>query len=48
MLFFGPISSLFDNEDGARELAAQIRREAPVDATVHAEHPRVYLPFIGF
>lgn len=37
-----------DNEDEARELAAQIRKEAPADATVRAEHSPVYLPFIGF
>jgi hypothetical protein len=37
-----------NNEDQARELAAQIRREAPPDATVYAEHSPVYLPFAGF
>jgi hypothetical protein len=36
------------NEDEARELAAQIRREAPADATVRAEHSPEYLPFAGF
>jgi hypothetical protein len=36
------------NEDEARELATQIRWEAPADATVHAGHSPVYLPFIGF
>jgi hypothetical protein len=36
------------NEDEARELAGQIRRETPADATVHAGHSPVYLPFIGF
>ena len=35
-----------NNEDDARELAAQIRREAPPDATVRAEHSGVSLPFI--
>ena len=37
-----------NNEDDARELAAQIRREAPPDATVRAEHSGVSLPFIPF
>jgi len=36
------------NEDDAREIAGQIRREAPADATVRAEHSEVYLPFAGF
>ena len=36
------------NEDQARELAGQIRREAPPDATVRAEHSGVFLPFIPF
>jgi hypothetical protein len=33
------------NEDDARELAEQIRREAPPDATVSAEHSGMLLPF---
>ena len=33
------------NEDDARELAEQIRREAPPDATVTAEHSGMLLPF---
>jgi len=33
------------NEDDARELADQIRREAPPDATVTAEHSGMLLPF---
>jgi hypothetical protein len=37
-----------NNEDDARELAEQIRREAPPDATVRAEHSGVQLPFIPF
>jgi hypothetical protein len=37
-----------NNEDDARELAEQIRREAPPDATVRAEHSGVRLPFIPF
>jgi hypothetical protein len=37
-----------NNEDEARELADQIRREAPADARVRAEPSPVYLPFIGF
>lgn len=37
-----------NNEDQAQELANQIRREAPPDATVYAEHYPVYLPFAGF
>ena len=37
-----------DNEDDARDLADQIRREAPADATVRAEHSVVYPPFLGF
>ena len=37
-----------NNEDDARELAEQIRREAPADATVRAEHSGVSLPFIPF
>jgi len=37
-----------NNEDDARDLAEQIRREAPADATVHAEHSGVSLPFIPF
>lgn len=36
------------NEDDAQEIADQIRREAPADATVRAEHSAVYLPFAGF
>ncbi len=36
------------NEDDARELAEQIRREAPPDATVRAEQSGVRLPFIPF
>lgn len=36
------------NEDDARELAEQIRRESPPDATVSAEHSGVLLPFIPF
>jgi hypothetical protein len=37
-----------NNEDDARELAEQIRREAPPNATVRAEHSGVRLPFIPF
>jgi hypothetical protein len=37
-----------NNEDEARELAEQIRQEAPPDATVSAEHSGVFLPFIPF
>jgi hypothetical protein len=37
-----------NNEDEARELAEQIRREAPPGATVSAEHSGVFLPFIPF
>ena len=37
-----------NNEDDARQLAEQIRREAPPDATVTAEHSGVSLPFIPF
>jgi hypothetical protein len=37
-----------NNEDEARELADQIRREAPTDARIRAEPSPVYLPFIGF
>lgn len=37
-----------NNEDEARELAAHIRREAPADATVPAEHSPVYPAFTGF
>jgi hypothetical protein len=37
-----------NNEDDARDLAEQIRREAPADATVSAEHSGVSLPFIPF
>jgi hypothetical protein len=37
-----------NNEDDARELAEQIRREAPPDATVSADHSGVSLPFIPF
>jgi hypothetical protein len=37
-----------NNEDDAQELAEQIRREAPPDATVRAEHSGVFLPFIPF
>jgi FMN phosphatase YigB (HAD superfamily) len=33
------------NEDDARELAEQIRREAPPDAKVSAEHSGMLLPF---
>jgi hypothetical protein len=36
------------NEDDARELAGQLRREAPPDAVVSAEHSGVSLPFIPF
>jgi hypothetical protein len=36
------------NEDDAQELADQVRREAPADATVRAGHSAVYLPFAGF
>jgi hypothetical protein len=36
------------NEDEARELAEQIRREAPADVTVRAEPSGVRLPFIPF
>ena len=37
-----------NNEDDARELAEQIKREAPPDALVQAEHSGVRLPFIPF
>jgi hypothetical protein len=37
-----------NNEDDARELAEQIRREAPPDATVRAERSGMRLPFIPF
>jgi hypothetical protein len=37
-----------NNEDDARALAEQIRREAPPDATVSADHSGVSLPFIPF
>jgi hypothetical protein len=37
-----------NNEDDARELAEQIRREAPPDATVRAEAAGMRLPFIPF
>jgi hypothetical protein len=37
-----------NNEDDARQLAEQIRQEAPPDATVSAEHSGVFLPFIPF
>jgi hypothetical protein len=37
-----------NNEDDARELAEQIRQEAPPDATVRAEHSGTRLPFIPF
>jgi hypothetical protein len=37
-----------NNEDDARELAEQIRREAPPDATVRAEAAGARLPFIPF
>lgn len=37
-----------NNEDEAQQLAAQIRREAPPDATVSAGHSPTYLPFAGF
>jgi hypothetical protein len=36
------------NEDDAQEPADKIRREAPADSTVRAEHSAVYLPFAGF
>jgi hypothetical protein len=36
-----------NNEDEARELAAQIREEVPAGATVRAEHAPVLVPFIG-
>ncbi len=36
------------SEGDARELAEQLRREAPPDATVRAEHSGVLLPFIPF
>ena len=35
-----------DNEDDVRELAGQIRREAPPDAVVRIEEPGVGWPFI--
>jgi hypothetical protein len=37
-----------NNEADARELAEQIKREAPPDALVQAEHSGVRLPFIPF
>ncbi|HYB86892.1 MAG TPA: hypothetical protein VEC76_08590 [Streptosporangiaceae bacterium] len=37
-----------NNEDDARALAEQIKREAPPDAVVSAEHSGVSLPFIPF
>jgi hypothetical protein len=37
-----------NNEDDARELAEQIKREAPPDALVQAEHSGARLPFIPF
>jgi hypothetical protein len=37
-----------NNEDEARELAGQISRDAPADATVRVEHSGVFLPFIPF
>jgi hypothetical protein len=37
-----------NNEDDAQQIADQIRREAPVDATVRAEHSPVYPPFVYF
>ena len=37
-----------NNEDDARELAGQLRAEAPPDATVRTEHSGVFLPFIPF
>ena len=37
-----------NNEDDARELAEQIRQEAPPDVTVRAEHSGTRLPFIPF
>jgi hypothetical protein len=37
-----------NNEDDARALAEQIKREAPPDAQVSAEHSGVSLPFIPF
>ena len=36
------------NEDEAQELAGQIRREAPADATVRAGHAPGYVPFMGW
>jgi hypothetical protein len=36
------------SEDDAAELAEQIRREAPPDATIRAEHSGMLLPFIPF
>ncbi len=36
-----------DNEDEARDLAGQIRQKAPRDATVHAGHAPVMVPYIG-
>ncbi|HEY2129039.1 MAG TPA: hypothetical protein VGH77_17820 [Streptosporangiaceae bacterium] len=36
------------NEDEARQLAGQISREAPADATVRAGHAPVYVPFMGW
>ena len=37
-----------ENEADARDLADQIRREAPADATVLVEHSAVYPSFVGF
>jgi hypothetical protein len=37
-----------NNSDDAQELVGQIRREAPADATVRAQHSPAYLPFTGF
>ncbi len=36
------------SEDDARDLAEQIRREAPPEATIRAEHSGMLLPFIPF
>ena len=36
------------NEDEARELAEQIRREAPPDATVRVERADAFVPFLPF
>jgi hypothetical protein len=37
-----------NNDDEARELAEQIRQEAPLGATVRVEHSGAYVPFILF